>query len=82
MTSTTPRPCAGCSRDLGYVMHTLNITYNGWRYEVCGHVVGQRNGCAERLMQRLTASSSSTSAATVDTLVVPSFFTASGSGKP
>jgi hypothetical protein len=52
--STTPRPCAGCSRDLGYVMHTLSVTYDGWRYEVCGH----SNGCADRLMQRLTSSCS------------------------
>ena len=48
--STTPRPCAGCSRDLGYVMHTLTITFDGWRYEVCGH----SHGCADRLMARLS----------------------------
>ena len=48
--STTPRPCAGCSRDLGYVMRTFAITYNGWRYEVCGHT----NSCADRLIARLS----------------------------
>lgn len=64
--STTPRPCAGCSRDLGYVLHTLSVTYDGWRYEVCGH----SQGCADRLMQRLTASSTTTTSVTNDTVRV------------
>ena len=62
--STTPRPCAGCSRDLGYVMRTLVINYDGWRYEVCGHT----NGCADRLMARLSRSSTTTTSATNDTI--------------
>jgi hypothetical protein len=62
--STNPRPCAGCSRDLGYVMHTLSVTFDGWRYEVCGR------GCVDRLMQRLSASSTTTTSATNDTVRV------------
>lgn len=61
--STTPRPCAGCSRDLGYVMRTLVVTYDGWRYEVCGHT----NGCADRLMARLSRQTTTTTSATNDT---------------
>ena len=64
--STTPRPCAGCSRDLGYVMRTLIITFDGWRYEVCGH----SDGCANRLMQRLSTSSTTTTSATNDSVKV------------
>jgi len=48
--STTPRPCAGCSRDLGFVSKTLMIDFDGWRYEVCGH----SQGCADRLLARLS----------------------------
>ena len=64
--STTPRHCAGCSRDLGYVMRTFVVTFDGWRYEVCGHT----NGCADRLMARLSRSSTTTTSATNDTVRV------------
>ena len=64
MTSAPPRPCAGCSRDLGYVVQTLSITYDGWRYGVCGR------GCLDRLMQRLSSWSSTTTSATGETVRV------------
>ena len=64
--STTPRPCAGCSRDLGYVMRTFVINYCGWRYEVCGH----SQGCADRLMARLSQGSTTTTSATNDSVKV------------
>jgi hypothetical protein len=64
--STTPRPCAGCSRDLGFVMRTLVVTFDGRRYEVCGH----SQGCADRLMARLSRSSTTTTSATNDTVRV------------
>ncbi len=64
--STTPRPCAGCSRDLGYVMRTFVVTFDGWRYEVCGH----SQGCADRLMARLSRQYTSSSSATYDTIRV------------
>ena len=64
--STTPRPCAGCSRDLGYVLRTLVINFDGWRYEVCGH----SQGCADRLMARLSRQYTSSSSATYDTIRV------------
>jgi len=60
--SATPRPCAGCGCDLGYVSKTLAIIYNGGRYEVCGHT----NACADRLMARLSRSSTTTTSATND----------------
>ena len=60
--STTPRPCAGCGRDLGYVLRTFAITYDGWRYEVCGH----SHGCADRLMARLSRQSTTTTSSTND----------------
>jgi hypothetical protein len=62
--SATPRPCAGCSCDLGHVMHALSINHDGWRYEVCGR------GCLDRLMQRISASSTTTTSATNDTVRV------------
>lgn len=64
--STTPRPCAGCSRDLGYVMRTFVVTFDGWRYEVCGYT----NGCADRLMARLSRQYTSSTSATNDTVRV------------
>ena len=65
--STTPRPCAGCNRDLGHVLGTLVVTYDGWRYEVCGH----SRGCADQLMARISRQSSTTStSATNDTVRV------------
>ena len=64
--STTPRPCAGCNRDLGHVMRTLIVTYDGWRYEVCGH----SRGCADRLMARLSCQSTTSTSATNDTVRV------------
>jgi len=48
--SATPRPCAGCSRDLGFVLKTLVIDFDGRRYEVCGH----SKSCADRLLARLS----------------------------
>jgi hypothetical protein len=67
--STTPRPCAGCSRDLGFVMRTLVVTYDGWRYEVCGH----SQGCADRLMARLSRQYTSSTSATYDTVRVTTY---------
>ena len=64
--SATPRPCAGCSRDLGFVMRTLVINFDGWRYEVCGH----SHGCADRLMARLSRQYTSSTSATYDTVRV------------
>ena len=60
--STTPRGCDGCSRDLGYTMNLLTITHRGRRYEVCGR------SCLDRLMTRLTASSTTTTPAINDTV--------------
>lgn len=65
MSTVSCRPCAGCSRDLGYVLQTLVVTYDGWRYEVCANA-----GCADRLMQRLSASSTTSTSATNDTVRV------------
>jgi hypothetical protein len=64
--STTPRPCAGCSRDLGDVMQPLVVDF-GFRYRVCAY------GCASRLLARLTASlttTTTTTSATNDTVRV------------
>jgi len=62
--STTTLPCAGCSRYLGDVMQPLVVDFDGFRYRVCAY------GCASRLLARLTASSTTTTSATNDTVRV------------
>lgn len=75
MTIAATRYCAGCRCDIG-PRPSCSVTINGWRYEVCGY------GCAERLIQQVSASSTSTPAATVDTLTGPDVFTVwTGSGR-
>jgi hypothetical protein len=62
--STTTLPCAGCNRYLGDVMQPLVVDFDGFRYRLCGY------GCADRLMQRLTATSTTSTSATHDTVRV------------
>jgi hypothetical protein len=62
--STTTLPCAGCNRYLGDVMQPLVVDFDGFRYRVCAY------GCATRLLARLTASSTTTTSATNDTVRV------------
>ena len=58
--STTTLPCAGCNCYLGYVTRLLVVDFDGFRYCVCGHV------CANRLMARLSQSSTTSTSATND----------------
>lgn len=62
--STTTLPCAGCNRYLGDVTQPLVVDFDGFRYRVCAY------GCASRLLARLTASSTTTTSATNDTVRV------------
>jgi len=64
--STTPRRCAVCGRGLGYATRTFVINFDGWRYEICGYT----NGCADRLMARLSRQYTSSTSATNDTVRV------------
>ena len=58
--SATTLPCAGCNCYLGDVMQPLVVDFDGWRYRVCGHV------CANRLLARLSQSSTTSTSASVD----------------
>ena len=62
--SATTIPCAGCSRYLGDVMQPLVVDFDGFRYRVCGH------GCANRLLARLSQSSTTSTSATNDSVRV------------
>lgn len=62
--SPTTLPCAGCSRYLGDVMQPLVADYDGFRYRVCGHA------CANRLLARLSQSSTTSTSATNDSVRV------------
>jgi hypothetical protein len=59
--STTTLPCAGCNCYLGDVLQPLVVDFDGFRYRVCAY------GCANRLLARLTASSTTTTPAISDT---------------
>lgn len=57
--SATTLPCAGCNCYLGDVT-SLVVDFDGFRYRVCGH------GCANRLLARLSQSSTTSTSATND----------------
>jgi hypothetical protein len=61
--SATTIHCAGCNCYLGDVT-SLVVDFDGWRYRVCGH------GCANRLMARLSQSSTTATSATNDSVRV------------
>ena len=56
--SATTLPCAGCSRYLGDVMQPLVVDFDGFRYRLCGY------GCADRLLARLSQSSTTSTTST------------------
>ena len=58
--SATTLPCAGCNCYLGYVTSLIVVDFDGFRYRVCGH------GCANRLLARLSQSSTTATSATND----------------